>query len=75
MEDEQVKARNMIVDVEDKIIGNFKIAGNPIKMTNLPEVTNRGAAPEIGEHNQEILTNLLGLSKSEIENLKSEGVL
>lgn len=75
MENEQVKARNMIVDVEDKEIGNFKIAGNPIKMTNLPEEKLRGAAPSIGEHNVEILSQYLGLSIEEINALKTEGVL
>ncbi|HBF87999.1 MAG TPA: carnitine dehydratase [Bacteroidales bacterium] len=75
MENRQLKARNMIVEVEDKVIGKVKIAGNPIKMTSIPEQTTRKPAPEIGEHNIEILSSLLNMSEHEINKLKEEGVL
>lgn len=72
---EQVIARNMIVEVEDKDLGKIKIAGNPIKMTNIEDTTTKEHAPEIGENNFEILNSMLGLSEEEINKLKSEGVL
>ncbi len=72
---EQVIARNMIVEVEDKDLGKIKIAGNPIKMTNIEDTTTKEHAPEIGENNFEILNSMLGLSEEEINQLKSEGVL
>lgn len=72
---EQVIARNMIVEVEDKDLGKIKIAGNPIKMTNIEDKTTKEHAPEIGENNFEILNSMLGLSEEEINQLKSEGVL
>ena len=75
LEDKQILSRNMIVEVEDKLAGKIKIAGNPIKMTNIPENTIRKPAPEIGEHNFEVLSNYLGLSNAEVEKLKNEGVL
>lgn len=75
MENPQVKARNMIVEVEDKHIGTFKIAGNPIKMESIAESETRLPAPEIGEHNQQIYGDLLGLTKAELEGLKREGVI
>lgn len=75
MENRQLKARNMIIEVEDKDIGKVKIAGNPIKMTNVPEEITRKAAPEIGEHNVEILSSLLSYTEEEIAKLKDEGVL
>ena len=75
MENKQILARNMIVDVEDKQSGNLKIAGNPIKMTNLPEVEHRNPAPEIGEHNSEIFKNMLGYDDEMIEKLKKDGVI
>lgn len=71
----QLIHRNMIVDVEDKTIGHVKIAGNPIKMTNLPDENFRKAAPEIGEHNEEILSKILKYSKEEISKLKEEGII
>lgn len=72
---QQVLARNMIVEVEDKLAGTVKIAGNPIKMTSIPERSYRDPAPEIGEHNDLILGDLLGYSPVEIERLKTEGVI
>ncbi|MFC2104326.1 CaiB/BaiF CoA transferase family protein [Bacteroidota bacterium] len=75
MENKQILARNMIVDVEDKKSGNLKIAGNPIKMTNVPEIDHRNPAPEIGEHNSEIFKNMLGYDNEMIEKLKKDGVI
>ncbi len=74
-DDEQIKSRNMIVDVFDSEVGNFKIAGNPIKMTTIPEVFQRNPAPEIGENNEDIYSQLLGFDKATIELLKKEGVI
>lgn len=71
----QIISRNMIVEVNDKKAGKIKIAGNPIKMTNLPEDKNREAPPEIGENNDEILSKYLGYTKEDINKLKEEGVI
>jgi CoA:oxalate CoA-transferase len=75
MRDPQVLARNMIVEVQDRVAGTVKIAGNPIKMTSVPEQPDRGRVPEVGEHNLEIYGGLLGLSDAEINQLQSEGVI
>jgi len=75
MHDPQVLARNMIVEVEDAVAGKVKIAGNPIKMTSLPEEKQRAKVPEVGEHNQEIYMNYLGLTEQELDRLKQDGVI
>lgn len=75
MNDIQVLARNMIVEVEDNLAGTIKIAGNPIKMSSVPESPARGKVPEIGEHNYEIYTGLLGMSPENIAELKDAGVI
>ncbi len=71
----QVNARKMIATVEDKQAGQIKIAGNPIKMSCLEDSTFRGPAPEIGEHNTDVFTRMLGLSKEEVNALKQHGVV
>jgi CoA:oxalate CoA-transferase len=71
----QIVSRNMIVEVEDKKAGTIKIAGNPIKMSSLVESETRNPAPEIGEHNFEVLSNMLGLTEDEVKELKDAGVL
>ncbi len=75
MKNRQILARNMVVDVEDKDIGTIKIAGNPIKMTTIPEENHRAAAPDVGEHNETLLTELLNLHGDEIQKLKKDGVI
>lgn len=75
MNDPQVLSRNMIVDVEDSIAGRIKIAGNPIKMTSIPECSSRGQVPEIGEHNSEIYQGLLGIDDTTMLYLKEQGVI
>jgi len=75
MQNKQVLSRNMFVEVEDKKAGKIKIAGNPIKMTTIEEQKFRDPAPEIGEQNLKIYSELLGYSVEEIEKLKAEGVI
>jgi CoA:oxalate CoA-transferase len=75
MSDEQILSRNMIVEVEDSIAGKVKIAGNPIKMTSIPEEILRGKVPEVGEHNQEVYAELLGYTAEDLRKLKQDGVI
>lgn len=75
MQHPQVKARNMIVETEGKEIGKIGVAGNPIKMSNIPEKSSREKAPDVGEHNSEVYTKMLGLSLDEINILKDKGVI
>lgn len=75
MADEQIIARNMIVECQDEIAGSIKIAGNPIKMDSIPEKTIRESAPSIGQHNNEVFKSLLGLTDTEVSELKNQGVI
>ena len=45
----------MIVKTYHKKIGEFKLAGNPIKMSNYNDETLRGEIPDLDEHRQKIL--------------------
>lgn len=74
-EDPQILARNMLVDMDDPSLPDIQVTGNPIKMTNIPEMKFRPHAPEIGENNVEILTQWLGMDENEINRLKSQGVI
>jgi crotonobetainyl-CoA:carnitine CoA-transferase CaiB-like acyl-CoA transferase len=56
-----VKEREMIVEVETPIFGNIKMLGTPIKVRNYTPTYTSG--PALGEHNDEILGNLLSASK------------
>ena len=55
VESPQVKARNMIVKAYHKVIGEFKLAGNPIKMSSYKDENKRGDIPDLDEHRDKIL--------------------
>ncbi|MCD6176820.1 MAG: CoA transferase [Candidatus Cloacimonetes bacterium] len=75
MNDKQVHARNMIVEVDDDKAGTIKIAGNPIKMTSIPEENKRDPAPKLGEHTFDILGEYLGFNEEQLKQLKEDGVI
>jgi len=52
---EQIKARNMIVNIKDKNFNNFYVAGNPIKMSLHNDPKSRQKVPELDEHRSKIL--------------------
>ena len=55
VENPQVQSRNMIVKAYHKVIGDFKLAGNPIKMSSYKDETTRGDIPDLDEHKEKIL--------------------
>ncbi len=74
-EDPQILARNMLVDMKDPTLPGIQVTGNPIKMSAMEDIMSREHAPEIGEHNTEILTNWLHFSEEEIAALKERNVI
>jgi len=66
--DEQVRHRNMLVDVPHPNGGSVEVPGNPIKLS---EVTSEEflAPPLLGEHTKEVLNEWLGYSDEDLESL------
>lgn len=75
IENRQIKARNMIVEVDDKDMGKIKVVGNAIKMSTIEESQIRNPAPEIGEHNDLIFKTMLNYTDEQIQKLKDENVI
>ena len=71
--DPQVKAREMVVEVEHSRLGAVKALGTPIKFSETVAKVTRGA-PLLGEHTDEVLTGL-GYSAAEIKALRAEGAV
>lgn len=69
-----LRERGTVRRVHDAQIGAFDIPGMPVKFSGWHNQT-PPLAPLLGEHNEEILRGLLGLSDMEIESLYREGVL
>ena len=55
VENPQIESRNMIVKAYHKVIGEFKLAGNPIKMSSYKDEKTRGSIPDLDEHRKKIL--------------------
>ncbi len=72
--DPQVKARDMLIDMEYPGIGKVPLPGVPIKMSGTPGAVDM-PAPEVGEHNQEVYSRLLGFTAEQLAQLKAEGVI
>jgi crotonobetainyl-CoA:carnitine CoA-transferase CaiB-like acyl-CoA transferase len=69
-----VETRQLLIDVPDPILGSVKLVGPALKMSGHPEpVTN--PAPLLGQHNTEILAEVLGYSEEHIAKLKEESVI
>jgi len=71
--DPQVKAMNMIWDLENSELGSYKMVGHPIKFTKNPVKPGKGA-PTLGEDSVSILEQF-GYNKNEIEELKKQAVI
>jgi len=76
--DPQLRHLNWLTEVSGTKIGTWPVYELPMKLSRTPAYIggpiNRGA-PGYGEDNEWLLTNLLGMSKSDVETLAEEGVI
>jgi crotonobetainyl-CoA:carnitine CoA-transferase CaiB-like acyl-CoA transferase len=72
LDDDQVVANEMAVDLEHTLTGQVRMAGPLAKMSRTP-LRAEAASPALGEHTDEILGSL-GYSAERIRSLKDTGV-
>ncbi len=72
LDEPQIQHRQMVVNIPHVYNPNFKVIGSPIKMSETP-VEYRNAPPRLGEHTDEILSQIL--SKDEILKFKLAGII
>ena len=72
-EDESLRQTGTIVDVEHPERGNYLTVGNPIKLSDSPSDVVR--SPLLGEHTDEILKDVLGMSDADIAEAKEMGAV
>lgn len=69
-----VEDRQMFIPVKHPVIGDMRVNGNPVKLLDMmPEVVT--CAPALGQHNEEIYGQLLGLDKEQLETLAEDHVI
>lgn len=71
--DPHLKARDMIVTVEHPTRGSVTMPGCAVQLSQSPREVR--PAPLLGQHNQVLYQELLGITPGELAELKSEGVV
>ncbi|AQA03373.1 hypothetical protein BVC93_14190 [Mycobacterium sp. MS1601] len=70
----QLEARNMLPRYQHPIVGEVRVMNSGITLRNTASDP-RGVAPDLGEHNREILRDILGLDDAEVDRLTETGVV
>jgi formyl-CoA transferase len=70
----QVLHRDMLLEIDHPTAGKVRMAGIPVKFSETPASV-RNPPPLLGEHNEEVLKNWLGMSAAAIDELKREKII
>ena len=73
LDDEHLRAREMVVEMDDAKRGEYIALGNPIKIASNDVGVER--PPLLGEHAGEVLESLLGLDGEDVKRLRDGGVI
>jgi CoA:oxalate CoA-transferase len=73
--DPQVKHRRMISEIPHKELGSWKVANTPFNFSS--DIPNQRIkpAPELSEHTEQILNEILGITPEEIEKLSNREII
>jgi CoA:oxalate CoA-transferase len=74
LSDEQVRARNMVVEVNSSHYGKVEMTGSPIKFNDTDD-REFLAPPTLSEHTQAILSDWLGMTSEQVKQLRDQGVV
>ncbi|MFJ3263991.1 CaiB/BaiF CoA transferase family protein [Pseudomonas sp. NPDC086581] len=74
LDEPQVVARDMLVEIPHAQNPAFRMVGSPLKLSETP-VEYQRPAPMLGEHTDEVLKRRLGLDDARLAVLKAEGVI
>ena len=69
-----LRERGYIVELEHAELGRFRTLGAPFKLPESPGGP-RAAAPLLGQHNEEIYGDRLGLSSEALSSLRADGIV
>ena len=72
--DPHFQERDMLLSLHDRLLGAVRMQGIVPKLSETPGAA-RSVGPALGEHNQEVYQNLLGLKAEELARLAERGVI
>jgi crotonobetainyl-CoA:carnitine CoA-transferase CaiB-like acyl-CoA transferase len=70
----QVKHRKMKVELPHPLSGTVPLVANPIHLSKTP-IDYRSAPPMLGQHTQEVLSTLAGMTEADIQALSAKGAI
>ena len=73
LEDPHLKEREMIIDIDYPPRGKYKTVGCPIKLSNSPADIKR--PPTLGEHTEDLLGKLCGVTPEDFTKLREKGAI
>ena len=74
LEHEHVRARNMVTEVEHPSCGPMKLVSPPVKYSHSkPSI--RSPPPVLGQHTDEVLSQVLGYDSDDIRKFRAEGIV
>ena len=73
--DSQAEARKSVWEVEHPALGNIQLMGSALQHLSRTPASPQGHPPLLGEHTEEVLSEALGLSESEIQALIDDQVV
>ena len=71
----QLEHRGFFQVMEHALAGKLRYPGQPVAFSGFPRALRRRPPPLLGEHNDEVLREELGLSDAEIEALREAQVI
>jgi len=72
-EEESLRASGTVVEIDHPTRGKYVSVGNPIKLSDSTTAVER--SPLLGEHTDQILSEVLGMDSADIEAARSAGVV
>lgn len=70
----QTQARQMVLETEHPTAGTIRLTGFPYKLSQTPPTIHR-PPPLLGQHTEEVLTELLHYPPEEVASLRSKGAI
>ena len=67
-------AREMFVHLQHPVIGDMIVPGNPVKLLDTKPDISR-CAPDLGQDNKAVYSEMLGLTEGDLEKLKEQNVI
>jgi crotonobetainyl-CoA:carnitine CoA-transferase CaiB-like acyl-CoA transferase len=72
--DPHVQARKVVVEMAHSSGATVEVIANPVRLSSTPP-DYRVPPPRLGEHSEEVLSGLLGMSESAIQALRDKGIV